>query len=265
MGHTLSTMVAAGGCDSLKLTPLVEEIVSVAEEQHEECDDLEHDINDMESELVELYNDIEQDKLDCEHYEGLLAEKEIEMEKRIEEVKVMVIDNDERECDAEAREDEIEHREAVFFGGILAEGHKEHTGKMDGVHSGIKEIDADGEIDISLIAEIQTQHKSIMCKKTWLQNEIKHAETKPEMNKVEDACKEHKKKLKKKDAKVRAAMDELKKVQEAYAKLGGDQDVSGIWCNLELSDVEDDSCDEEPPKRKNTKSQKAANGSPAKN
>ena len=32
----------------MKLTPLVEEIVSVAEEQHEECDDLEHDINDME-------------------------------------------------------------------------------------------------------------------------------------------------------------------------------------------------------------------------
>ena len=40
--------MVVGGCDSLKLTPLVEEIVSVAEEQHEECDDLEHDINDME-------------------------------------------------------------------------------------------------------------------------------------------------------------------------------------------------------------------------
>ena len=165
---------------------------------------------------MELYNDIEQDKLDCEHYEGLLAEKEIEMEERIEEgpslpvhccvgahrplfstVKEMVIENDQRECDAEAREDEvrvllvslnlcpasassppgcccagrqggerarvgerekvwqaasisscaplinqqllhiptifcaqIEHREAVFFGGILAEGHKEHTVRL---------------------------------------------------------------------------------------------------------------------------------------
>ena len=48
-------MAAAGGCDSLKLTPLVEEIVSVAEEQHEECDDLEHDINDMEV-AVQLFS-----------------------------------------------------------------------------------------------------------------------------------------------------------------------------------------------------------------
>ena len=36
-------------------------------------------------ELVQIYNDIAQDKLDCKYYEDSLGEKEIAMANRVEE------------------------------------------------------------------------------------------------------------------------------------------------------------------------------------
>eukprot|EP00658_Telonema_sp_P-2_P043718 TRINITY_DN3160_c0_g1_i1.p1 TRINITY_DN3160_c0_g1~~TRINITY_DN3160_c0_g1_i1.p1 ORF type:complete len:174 (-),score=83.67 TRINITY_DN3160_c0_g1_i1:67-588(-) len=88
-----------------ELPPLTEAVIALAKEQEQDCKDLEEDINDFEAELVEVYDDIEQDKLDCKFYEDLLAQKEEELEQRRIEVEEMHRVNHQRQVDLHARED----------------------------------------------------------------------------------------------------------------------------------------------------------------
>lgn len=161
----------------LELTPLCEGIVKLGQDQERECDDLEEDIKDMEAELADLHNDIEQDKLDCHHYEELLGQKEIELEQRAVEVEEMKKVNHQRQIDLHVRGDELDAREIKIAGKVMAPELAEHKKKMKSLKAEIREIDEAGadpgesEINVNALGALHIKHKQLRCQKQWAELE----------------------------------------------------------------------------------------------
>jgi len=199
-----------------ELTPINEQIVALASELEEECEDLEDDVCDLEGELVQIYNDIAQDKLDCKYYEDSLGEKEIAMANRVEEVQVMEKENDMREVELLAREDELEEREAVLYGGVLASDCADHKGKLCDVKAA---IDVHVDVDVKTLGEMGMQHWKLLCRKGWAETKIAWTNANPESGDTEDAIKEHQKKLEKKTHKVKVGLKTLEAQQERHGQL----------------------------------------------